>query len=102
MAEGTHVPIRKYLVVWLWLFILSALAYFIDVVHVPQPWKPILLVVVALMKAGMIMAVFMHLGYERLSLIYAVVAPLIFLVVMTIAFLPEGGAIFGSHAIAAP
>lgn len=78
MAEGTHVPIRKYLIVWLWLFILSALAYFIDVVHIHQPWKAVLLVVVALMKAGMIMAVFMHLGYERLSLIYAVVAPLIF------------------------
>ncbi len=102
MAEGTHVPIRKYLVVWLWLFILSALAYFIDVVHVPAPWKAILLVVVALMKAGMIMAVFMHLGYERLSLIYAVVAPLVFLLVMTIAFLPEGTAILGSHSIVAP
>jgi caa(3)-type oxidase subunit IV len=102
MAEGTHVPIRKYLTVWGWLFILSALAYFIDVMHVPAPWKAILLVAVALMKAGMIMAVFMHLGYERLSLIYAVVAPLIFLLVMTIAFLPEGIAVLNSHSIVAP
>lgn len=102
MATATHPPIRRYLVVWFWLFILSALAYFIDVVHVPAPWKAILLVVVALMKAGMIMAVFMHLGYERLSLVYAVLAPLIFLVAMVIAFLPEGSAVLSTHAITPP
>ncbi|MEN3009808.1 MAG: cytochrome C oxidase subunit IV family protein [Candidatus Bipolaricaulaceae bacterium] len=79
-----------YLVVWGWLFVLSTLAYFIDVWHVPQPFKAILLIAVALMKAGLIVAYFMHLRFERLNLVYAILAPLILLLAMAAGFLPDG------------
>jgi caa(3)-type oxidase subunit IV len=100
MAEHTHVqgeqlgavhaPIRTYLTVWGWLFVLSAIAYFVDIVHVTGWLKTVLLTVLALMKAGLIMAFFMHLRFERLNLIYAIVAPLILLVAMLAGLVPDG------------
>ena len=41
----------------------------------------------ALMKAGLIIAYFMHLRYEKLSLAYAVVTPMFFLAIVLFAFL---------------
>lgn len=95
-TTGTHPhpPTRVYLVVWGWLFVLSAIAYFIDIWHVSQPFKAILLIAVALMKAGLIVAYFMHLRFERLNLIYAILAPLILLVAMVAGFLPDGVSVF--------
>ncbi|MCS7177472.1 MAG: cytochrome C oxidase subunit IV family protein [Candidatus Kapabacteria bacterium] len=91
---AVHAPIRTYLTVWGWLFVLSAIAYFVDVVHLVGWLKVILLSLLALMKAGLIMAFFMHLRFERLSLVYAIVAPIIFLVVMLVGLLPDGISVF--------
>ncbi len=103
MAEGTHVhgeqvgavhaPIRTYLIVWGWLFVLSALAYFVDIAHVGGWLKAVLLTVLALMKAGLIVAFFMHLRFERLALVYAILAPLILLVALAVGVVPDGLAV---------
>jgi caa(3)-type oxidase subunit IV len=94
-AEGAvHVPIRTYLVVWGWLFVLSALAYLVDIAHLTGWLKTVLLSILALMKAGLIMAFFMHLRFERLSLVYAIVAPLILLIAMVAGLVPDGVAVW--------
>lgn len=94
-AEGAvHAPIRMYLVVWGWLFVLSALAYFVDIAHLTGWLKTVLLSILALMKAGLIMAFFMHLRFERLSLVYAIVAPLILLIAMVAGLVPDGVAVW--------
>lgn len=103
MAEATrvqgeqlgavHAPIRTYLTVWGWLFVLSALAYFVDIVHITGWIKAVLLTVLALMKAGLIVAFFMHLRFERLTLIYAILAPLVLLVAMIVGLVPDGAAV---------
>lgn len=87
---AVHAPIRTYLTVWGWLFILSAIAYFVDIVHLTGWLKAVLLIILALMKAGLIMAFFMHLRFERLNLIYAIIAPFIFLVAMLVGLVPDG------------
>lgn len=85
-AEGQRHPIKLYLVVWGWLFILSACSYLVDYfgLHGYLRWSLIVLFMV--LKAGLIVAVFMHMAWERLALIYAILLPpallLVFVAIM--------------------
>ena len=74
-------PIKLYLVVWGWLFILSAGSYLVDYVglHGYLRWGLILTFMV--LKAGLIVAVFMHMAWERLALVYAIITPPVFVLV---------------------
>jgi len=56
-------------------------------VHLPRGLLVFLLLTMALMKAALITAYFMHLRYERLSLVYAVVTPMFFLAIVIFAFM---------------
>lgn len=86
-GQGQQHPIKLYLVVWGWLFILSACSYLIDYfgVHGYLRWSLILLFMS--LKAGLIIAFFMHMAWERLALRYAILLPpilvLIFVAIMT-------------------
>jgi cytochrome c oxidase subunit 4 len=74
-AEGQQHPIKLYLVVWGWLFVLSTLSYLVDYfgLHGYLRWSLILLFM--MLKAGLIVAVFMHMAWERLALTYAILLP---------------------------
>jgi cytochrome c oxidase subunit 4 len=74
-AEGQQHPIRLYLVVWGLLFVLSAMSYLVDYfgLHGYLRWSLILLFM--MLKAGLIVAIFMHMAWERLALIYAILLP---------------------------
>jgi cytochrome c oxidase subunit 4 len=81
-------PIRLYLVVWGWLFILSACSYLVDFFHVQGYLRWTLILIFMMLKAGLIVAVFMHMAWERLTLVYAILVPpiavLIFVWIMVI------------------
>ena len=85
-AEGQQHPIKLYLVVWGWLFVLSTFSYLVDYfgLHGYLRWSLILLFMV--LKAGLIVAVFMHMAWERLALVYAILLPpvlvLVFVAIM--------------------
>src|SRR5437773_8415372 len=74
-AKGQQHPIKLYLVVWGWLFVLSACSYLVDYFgfHGYLRWSLILLFM--MLKAGLIVAVFMHMAWERLALMYAILVP---------------------------
>ena len=74
-AKGQQHPIKLYLVVWGWLFVLSTGSYLVDYfgLHGYLRWSLILLFMV--LKAGLIVAVFMHMAWERLALAYAILLP---------------------------
>src|SRR3954449_7043833 len=74
-AQGQQHPIKLYLVVWGWLFVLSTCSYLVDYFgfHGYLRWSLILLFMV--LKAGLIVAVFMHMAWERLALTYAILLP---------------------------
>lgn len=74
-AKGQQHPIKLYLVVWGWLFVLSTCSYLVDYfgLHGYLRWSLILLFMV--LKAGLIVAVFMHMAWERLALTYAILLP---------------------------
>lgn len=77
---------RVYLVTWFWLLIITVLEIGIVVVHAPRVVLVPSLIILALMKAALIIAYFMHLRYERLSLVYAVITPMFFLAIVLFAF----------------
>ena len=85
-AKGQQHPIKLYLVVWGWLFVLSTCSYLVDYfgLHGYLRWSLILLFMV--LKAGLIVAVFMHMAWERLALSYAILLPpvlvLVFVAIM--------------------
>jgi len=85
-AKGQQHPIKLYLVVWAWLFVLSTCSYLVDYfgLHGYLRWSLILLFMV--LKAGLIVAVFMHMAWERLALAYAILLPpvlvLVFVAIM--------------------
>jgi cytochrome c oxidase subunit IV len=85
--EGQQHPIRLYLVVWALLFVLSAGSYMVDYVGLQGLLRWGTIVTFMLLKAGLIVAVFMHMAWERLALAYAILLPpvavLIFLAIMT-------------------
>ena len=60
-VAGQQHPIRVYLWIWLLLFILSTLSYLVDYFHLQGYLRWTLILVFMLMKAGLIVAVFMHL-----------------------------------------
>ncbi|MBR1217180.1 cytochrome C oxidase subunit IV family protein [Bradyrhizobium sp. U87765 SZCCT0131] len=88
-ADGQQHPIKLYLVVWGWLFVLSACSYLVDYfgLHGYVRWTLILLFMV--LKAGLIVAVFMHMAWERLALAYAILVPPVFVLVFTVLMLFE-------------
>jgi cytochrome c oxidase subunit IV len=74
--ETQHHPLKVYFVVWGWLFILSAASYFVDYAGLEGMLRWSLILIFMMLKAGLIVAVFMHMAWERLSLACAVLVPL--------------------------
>ena len=80
-AQGQQHPIGVYLKIWGLLFVLSAASYMVDYFHVQGYLRWFLIVVFMLLKAGLIVAVFMHMLWERMAFVYAVVVPPLLLLV---------------------
>ncbi len=86
-AEGQQHPISVYFKVWFLLFVLSTFSYLVDYYHVESYLRWTLILVFMMAKAGLIIAVFMHMRWERLALMYAIVLPpalvMVFMLLMT-------------------
>ena len=84
--EGQEHPIKLYLVVWGWLFVLSTFSYLVDYFHFQGYLRWSLILLFMILKAGLIVAIFMHMAWERLALTYAILLPpvlvLVFVAIM--------------------
>ena len=81
-VEGQQHPIKLYLVVWGWLFVLSTCSYLVDYFGIHGYLRWFLILLFMILKAGLIVAVFMHMAWERLALIYAILLPPALLLVL--------------------
>lgn len=85
-TEGQTHPIKLYLLVWGWLFVLSTCSYLVDYFHVQGYLRWFLILMFMMVKAGLIVGVFMHMAWERLALVYAILVPpvavLVFVAIM--------------------
>jgi caa(3)-type oxidase subunit IV len=80
--EGTQHPISVYLWIWLLLFVLSTFSYMVDYFHVQGMLRWTLIIVFMLLKAGLIVSIFMHMKWERLALKLAILVPPLCLLVL--------------------
>jgi caa(3)-type oxidase subunit IV len=87
-AEGQEHPIGMYLKIWGWLFVLSTLSYLVDYFGFEGYLRWTLILLFMVLKAGLIVSVFMHMMWERLALIYAILVPplavLVFVLLMSL------------------
>ncbi len=87
-VEGQQHPIGVYLKIWGLLFVLSLGSYLVDYYHLEGALRWTLILVFMIMKAGLIVAVFMHMMWERLALLYAITVPpllvLVFVLIMAL------------------
>jgi cytochrome c oxidase subunit IV len=97
--EGQHHPISLYLKVWGYLFVLSAMSYMVDYMQVQGIGRWTLIILFMLLKAGLILSIFMHLAWERLSLIYAILVPPLLLLVLVRIMVIEADYAFWTRAI---
>jgi len=80
-VEGQQHPISVYLKIWALLFILSAGSYAVDYFHVESYLRWSLIVLFMLLKAGLIVSVFMHMMWERMALMFAILMPPVLILV---------------------
>jgi len=100
-AHQEH-PIGLYLKVWGLLFVLSAMSYAVDYFHVQGMLRWGLIVVLMLTKAGLIVAVFMHMAWERLALVCAILLPPLALLVLVGLMASEAGHTFLARLVMFP
>jgi cytochrome c oxidase subunit 4 len=81
-STGQHHPIGLYLKIWALLFVLSTLSYMVDYFHLQGLLRWGLIIVFMLLKAGLIVAIFMHMAWERMALICAITLPPLALLVL--------------------
>jgi cytochrome c oxidase subunit IV len=93
-GTGQQHPISLYLKIWGLLFVLSAMSYMVDYLHFQGYLRWGLIITFMLLKAGLIVAIFMHMAWERLSLVYAILLPPLCLLVLVGLMFAEAGHTF--------
>ncbi len=96
-VEGQQHPIGVYLWIWGLLFVLSTFSYLVDYFHFQGYLRWSLILLFMLLKAGLIVAVFMHMRWERLALMYAILVPPLCLLVLISLMAVEGDYTFSTR-----
>ena len=74
-TTGQQHPLGIYYRIWVLLFVLSACSYAVDFFNVQGGMRWFLVIMFMLLKAGFIVAIFMHVFWERLALAFTILAP---------------------------
>jgi cytochrome c oxidase subunit 4 len=81
-GEGQQHPISIYLWIWALLFVFSTFSYMIDYFQLHGLLRWSLIILFMLVKAGFIVAIFMHMKWERLALKFAILVPPLCLLIL--------------------
>ncbi|MBV7545760.1 cytochrome C oxidase subunit IV family protein [Pseudomonas sp. PDM26] len=98
-AQGQQHPISLYLKIWGLLFVLSTMSYLVDYFHFHGYLRWFLIITFMLLKAGLIVSIFMHMAWERLALVYAILVPPLCLLVLVGLMATEADYVFLSRVI---
>jgi len=85
-AEGTT---KLYLSVWVILLLLSAVEVYLGYLHLPLHLMLSLLMGLSLVKAGMIIAYFMHLRFEKVGLVWTLLPMWMIVTCLLFVFFPD-------------
>lgn len=93
-AEGQQHPLKIYLLIWALLFVFSTFSYLVDYFNLHGMLRWTLIIVFMLAKAGFIVAIFMHMRWERLALKFAILIPPLALLILISLMAIEGAHTF--------
>ena len=82
LESGQQHPISIYFWIWGLLFVLSFFSYMVDYLDFQGTMRWALILIFMFLKAGFIVAIFMHMAWERLALKLAILMPPIALMVL--------------------
>ncbi len=91
-SEHAHVEGSKkiFIAVWITLVMLTAVEVVLAYQHLPIKTMLAVLMSLSVVKASLIIAYFMHLRYERRSLVLTLMPALIFVIGMMFVSFPDG------------
>lgn len=95
---GQQHPLSIYLWIWVLLFVLSTFSYLVDYFQFQGYLRWNLIITFMILKAGFIVSIFMHMAWERLALITAILVPPICLLVLIAMMSIEGDYTYTSRA----
>ncbi len=81
-VTGQQHPLSIYFFIWGLLFVLSFFSYMVDYLDFQGTMRWALILIFMFLKAGFIVAIFMHLAWERLALKFVILGPPIALMVL--------------------
>jgi cytochrome c oxidase subunit IV len=93
-TEGQQHPIRIYLLIWALLFVFSTFSYLVDYFQLHGMLRWSLIILFMLVKAAFIVAIFMHMRWERLALKFAILIPPLALLILVGLMAIEGAHTF--------
>lgn len=85
-AAEVHAGTRLFLWVWGWLLLLTGIEVFLAYEHLAPVLMLTFLMGLSIIKAALIMAYFMHLRFERLSLVLTLVPILVLCISLILLF----------------
>src|ERR671919_973900 len=80
---------KLFISVWIWLLVLTAIEVFLGYIHLPLHFMLTILMGLSIIKAVLIVAYFMHMKFERLSLILTIVPALVVCICLLFVFFPD-------------
>ena len=89
-TAGQQHPILLFLKLFVLLFVLSTFAYLVDFFHVQGYLRWTLILTFMFLKAGLIIAIFMHVSWEQMALKYMLFVPLFAITVLITLMTIEG------------
>jgi len=95
MTEHAHVEEhfagsnKLFISIWVWLVALTLVEIFLAYKPMPINLMLVVLLGLSIIKAALIMAYFMHLKFERLSLILTLIPALVVCILLLFVFFPD-------------
>ena len=80
---------KLFISIWVWLVALTLIEIFLAYVTMPIHIMLTILIGLSVIKAALIMAYFMHLKFERLSLILTIIPALVVCIMLLSVFFPD-------------
>jgi cytochrome c oxidase subunit IV len=95
---GQQHPLTIYFWIWGLLFVLSGFSYMVDYFQLQGALRWTLILLFMFLKAGFIVAIFMHMNWERLALKLAILVPPLALLILIGLMAVEGDYTFLTRA----
>jgi cytochrome c oxidase subunit IV len=96
-TEGQQHPISIYFWIWGLLFVFSAASYMVDYMQFQGYLRWSLIILFMMLKAGFIVAIFMHMFWERMAIVVAILGPPLVILLLIAMMALEGDYTFVSR-----